>query len=579
QKQLNEKPEKVKQAVATMKELASEGSEDAQLVLADMAMYGKYGTNIDLGSAFEHYKKLAEANGNPKAQYMLGLFYATGLGGIEQRNSMALLYNTMAAKSGYTPAEMTLAYKFLTGIGVPASCKESLVYYKSVARKGILYYLSGPPLGYHIPPYRVRLSDDNKGAYGVHTGPYSLYKVNDREGFEELLNYHLDSARKGDLRSCMNLIDLYYHGHRFASRNFTYALKYIREVISKTFTKRGDLQKGLSQGEVNSAAQAAGMYGMMYLRGEGVTVDTAAAFKWLTIAANMGHGTSLNALGVMYQHGIEVPVNNERALELFKAAAEKKHQSGQVNFAVAIMESQPQVAVTNLRNAAENGNILAHFHLGGVYSALSDTEISCRMAVSSYKYVAEYGDWLHSSIPSAYAAYERGDLDAAVLEYMRAAEMGYGVGQLNAALLLERAAKLCSYRDWDIRDSHAPLESGKDNNAMPAWSNRSCTLAYWTRAANNNMADARAKQGDHYYYGWGVEASAEKAAAAYLISAKSDANGLAMWNLGWMYENGVGVKRDFFLAKRWYDKSIEVNEGGKLATNFSLARLFIKYLW
>ncbi|KAJ2683874.1 ERAD-associated protein, partial [Coemansia spiralis] len=69
------------------------------------------------------------------------------------------------------------------------------------------------------------------------------------------------------------------------------------------------------------------------------------------------------------------------------------------------------------------------------------------------------------------------------------------------------------------------------------------------------------------------------AAAAYTLAAEADANGLAMWNLGWMHEHGIGVKRDFYLAKRWYDRSIEANQGGKLANHISLARLAVKYLW
>ncbi|KAJ1937987.1 ERAD-associated protein, partial [Linderina macrospora] len=105
------------------------------------------------------------------------------------------------------------------------------------------------------------------------------------------------------------------------------------------------------------------------------------------------------------------------------------------------------------------------------------------------------------------------------------------------------------------------------------------TLSYWTRAANQNVADARVKQGDHYYHGRGVRPSLERAAAAYTIAAESEQNSFAMWNLAWMYENGIGMKRDFHLAKRWYDRSLEVNESGKLANHFSLARLCLKYLW
>ncbi|PIA17287.1 HCP-like protein [Coemansia reversa NRRL 1564] len=579
-------PKVVQQSIEDIRELASRNYEDAVFVLAEMEMYGKYGTDIDLDLAFEHYRRLADKSGNATAQYMLGFFYTTGLSGIEQHNGLGLLYTTLAAVQGYLPAEAALAFKHLSGIGVPISCEKSLGYYQSVARKAIRYYLSGPLLGRHIPDYRVRLSDENGGAYGVRTGPYSLHKVVDRKSFDELLAYHQQSAQKGELKACMTLLDLFYHGHRFAPRSFTQALKYLQQIQGQLFTRQGELRKGLSQYEANTAAQVAGMYGIMHLRGEGVPLDTATALKWLNIGAKMGHGISLNALGLMYQNGIEVPANKERAIELFKMAADKRNQGGQVNFALAIIDAMPEVAHENLRKAAENGHILAHFHLAELFSGMANTEIQCRMAVASYKFVAEHGDWLHSPIPGAAAAYQRGDLEVAALDYMQAAEMGYSVGQLNAAILLEALSKKApGGNEGNVEDggvinavavngTHGPWSLFKSRNVHVLQ-----TFAYWTRAANQNMPDARVKQGDHYFYGWGVEPSAERAAAAYTLAAEVDSNGLAMWNLGWMYENGIGVKRDFYLAKRWYDKSIEVNEGGRLANHISLARLCMKYLW
>ncbi|KAJ2503156.1 ERAD-associated protein, partial [Coemansia sp. RSA 2049] len=94
-----------------------------------------------------------------------------------------------------------------------------------------------------------------------------------------------------------------------------------------------------------------------------------------------------------------------------------------------------------------------------------------------------------------------------------------------------------------------------------------------------DIADARTKQGDHYFYGWGVARSFERAAAAYVLAANADASGLAMWNVGWMYETGTGLPRDLYMAKRWYDRCAAANEPGKLAASLSLLRLSAKYLW
>jgi SEL1 protein len=71
-------------------------------------------------------------------------------------------------------------------------------------------------------------------------------------------------------------------------------------------------------------------------------------------------------------------------------------------------------------------------------------------------------------------------------------------------------------------------------------------LTQWTRSASQNNVDALVKVGDYYYHGFGVpdEPEAirwEKAAGYYQSAADTQFSALAMWNLGWMYENGIGV--------------------------------------
>ncbi|KAJ1966428.1 ERAD-associated protein [Dipsacomyces acuminosporus] len=591
-----------KEAVQVLKSLAENGYEDAIFALANMEMYGKYGTQIDLEAAFSHYQQLSDASGNATAQYMLGFFYATALGGVEQSNSLSLLYNTFAAMQGYTPAEVTLGFKHLSGIGTPMSCNEALGYYQSVARKSIRHYASGPPLGRQLPYHRVHLTDEFGGAYGVRTGVSSIRRTVKREDFNELLEYHQFHANKGSLKSCLTLADLYYHGHKYMPRKFSFAVTYLTEIIEKTFTPNGKLRNGLTQPEAHIAAEAAGMFGIMNWRGDGGKPNTALALKWLQIGARLGHGSSLNALGKMYLEGAEVATDAEKAKEYFKLAAEKQHPGGQVNFAMSVIDTMPKVAVANLKKAAENGHILAHYYLAEMYANGIVVEASCRMAASMYKYIAEKGDWLHSPVPDAYAAYKRGNMQVALLEYMRAAEMGYDVGQLNAAFLLEHVSGLYPSNKSQLASNSACTgcttklngdDNGDGNDSSSKEGDCACpkplfksreaydfqTLTYWTRAANQNVPDARVKQGDHYFYGRGTKPSVERAAAAYTIAAETEGNSFAMWNLGWMYENGIGVKRDFHLAKRWYDKSLEMNKSGKLANQFSLARLCIKYLW
>ena len=131
-------------------------------------------------------------------------------------------------------------------------------------------------------------------------------------------------------------------------------------------------------------------------------------------------------------------------------------------------------------------------------------------------------------------------------------------------------------------------------------------LTQWTRAAGQRNIDALVKVGDYYYHGLGVsdepqQSRLEKAARYYQSASDTQMSALAMWNLGWMYENGVGVPQvfcffhvpfrilrwaeddiycqDFHLAKRHYDLALETNSEAYLPVVLSLAKLYARSIW
>jgi len=79
-------------------------------------------------------------------------------------------------------------------------------------------------------------------------------------------------------------------------------------------------------------------------------------------------------------------------------------------------------------------------------------------------------------------------------------------------------------------------------------SNRSVQLAllHWTRSAGQGDVDAMVKLGDYYYHELGVNEPSvllKEKAAGYYQSAIETHSAVAMWNIGWMYENGIGVPK------------------------------------
>lgn len=62
----------------------------------------------------------------------------------------------------------------------------------------------------------------------------------------------------------------------------------------------------------------------------------------------------------------------------------------------------------------------------------------------------------------------------------------------------------------------------------------------------------------------------------YQTAADTQTSAMAYWNLGWMYENGQGVPRDWHLAKRFYDASYDVNAEAYLPMMISLVQLYLR---
>lgn len=56
-------------------------------------------------------------------------------------------------------------------------------------------------------------------------------------------------------------------------------------------------------------------------------------------------------------------------------------------------------------------------------------------------------------------------------------------------------------------------------------------------------AEARVKLGDYHYYGHGTEVNYEAAASQYRIASDKQSNAQAMFNLGYMYEHGLGLHK------------------------------------
>lgn len=72
-------------------------------------------------------------------------------------------------------------------------------------------------------------------------------------------------------------------------------------------------------------------------------------------------------------------------------------------------------------------------------------------------------------------------------------------------------------------------------------------LMYWGRAATQGYSAAQVKLGDYHYYGLGTNVDYETAAMHYRLASEQQHNAQAMFNLGYMHEQGLGMQQVFNL--------------------------------
>lgn len=460
--------------------------------------------------------------GNPEAQMGFGFMYATGTV-VNSSQSQALLYYTFGAFGGSSWAQMALGYRYWAGMGVATSCEKALDYYRRVAQSvaAEVSFSGGATL------QRIRLQDELDN--GGHSGGMLD---------NDLIEYYQLLADKGDVQAQVGLGQLHYQGGRGVQMDHASALNY--------FTQAADAG--------NAVAMA--FLGKMYLEGgDPVIQSNETALKYFTKAANLGNPVGQSGMGLMYLYGKGVSVDYKKAFDFFQKAAEQSWVDGQLHLGNMYyngwgVRRDYKMAIKYFNLASQSGHILAFYNLADMHATGTGMLRSCPTAVELYKNVAERGKW-GEIMMEAHVDYRKGRYDEALAKYLLLGELGYEVAQSNAAYILDR-------KESDLFDK------------SEVWKR---ALVYWSRAASQGYSAARVRLGDYYYYGWGTNVDYETAASHYRIASEQQNNAQAMFNLGYMHELGLGMRRDIHLAKRFYDLAAETSVDAKIPVALALAKL------
>jgi SEL1 protein len=604
-------PGHLKKAVDALESSAALDDPDAIFLLAEMNFYGNFSHPRNFDSAKYWYGLLADLDGNATAQHMLGLIYATGIGGVVRDQAKALLYHTFAAEQDNIQSEMTLGFRYHAGIGCPRDCDKAVGYYKRVADKAVDYWLSGPPGGHSYVRRAYRWVEVDGGIYGEGASVSSSGPNAPRDGLSIAdIDYYLDyldtKERQGDYNAIFLLGKHYYDAPRGYKKNFRKAQRQFMKIARAYWTKDGKVSPKAPQGIERYAGKAAAYIGRMFLRGEGMEQNFEKAQTWFSRGIAQGDSFAQYHMGLMYRDGLGVPQDGVRAGTYLKAASEQSLPIAQSALAVLFLDQGDiETATRYFELAAGAGVMEAIYYLAELTNQGVGRDRNCGLAAAYYKIVAERAEVLHSSFVQANAAYERGDFERAFIASIMAAEQGYENAQANVAYLLDRKTSVVSLPlsiGVPLLSTQRPSSSTTAKHSK-LLNDPELALAYFTRSAKQANVDSLVKMGDYYLSLSSTSPPAtalhpapdtdfsanatdiqqtnlEKAASCYTTAAESYHSAQALWNLGWMHENGIGsTQQDFHMAKRYYDLALEMNKEAYLPVKLALFKLRARSWW
>ena len=348
-----------------------------------------------------------------------------------------------------------------------------------------------------------------------------------------LLEFYKFSSDDSSPQVLNTLGQIYYFGNNEIEPDFEAARKYFELAL-----KKGSLV-------------AYGFLGQIYYRGEGLAQDLPKAFHYFREgirSSGAGSGAAYNGMGLCYMHGIEVAKDSTEALEYFLKAIQNGSVEGMYNAAILMLNDQSpayqDIAIDLLMTASKQGFLLANYELARIYSGSDRLHNLCLYLIRTFFERYEVNDLLDGGV----AFYRKGMMNQAQSRFLMLAYQGFETAQYNVAYVYHKQIK-----------------------KNPHYAQRAA--AWFYRAAQGGDKMARIRLGDIFFYGTGLEKSVPAAAMAnYLIAAnEKDAEGA--YSVGYLYEKGIGVPKDFYMARIYYENAIYIKPQAYWPMQFVLLKL------
>mmetsp|Transcript_96161 Transcript_96161/g.276251 ORF Transcript_96161/g.276251 Transcript_96161/m.276251 type:complete len:717 (-) Transcript_96161:43-2193(-) len=566
-------------AIELFKQCMAEAADASQLAacrtaLGEMSLTGS-GVPANLSQATALFEQSAEV-GDPDAQFNLGIMYAaTHVPGddLQHREALAVLHLYAASTAGHPGALMAMGYRHLHGYGVPQACATAALNYIDVAKRIASVYSEGMPQAVEL----IRLNLNQKDRKTISSSEMNLF---------------VQIATSGDTTVAAAIGKRYLLGIEGFKQDYGKAKHYLRLAASRNH------------------AGALALLGYMHCLGLGMAQNLDTAYSYFVSAATQNDPLGHNGLGFIYFTGTSAQARNLRlAFRHFNESAFGGSSDGMFNLASMYLtgtgiEQSFNKAVLFYTQALDRGHTPAAYSLAVMHLNGIGTIRDCDIAVNLLKKVCERGEWVSSKLVDAYDYGER-QPDKAALLFLKLAEAGHEVAQMNAAHIFDAGQSSLLFPGGG--------ESALDQAPSDDVRHHSRTLAqrYYELSAEQGSASSELRLGDYAYNGWGVSAAFkddgtvseavldeltttedgltlptlytssevelnaqpvdyEAAIARYRKTADMTVTGEWMqgfvargsFNLGFMYQFGLGVAQDLQTAKQHYQRCREVDPSG-----------------
>jgi len=408
---------------------------------------GKNGIEVDPVKAKKYYEKGVDQN-EVWAMYNLALFYTQNIHTTPNYKEAERLY-LLAADMNHALSMNNLGYMYEYGEGVDVDLEKSFLYYKKAADLGEVLAINNLGMCYrdgNCAPEKniekaIELFTKAAEQYGDPSGYFNIaqvYTFTDEPLYNDInkeLEFYKLAAEKGNREAQYELGYIYDYGEEGVEQNTKLAIKYY---------------------EMAAAQQDASAYHALGYLFENLSgdkkINTKRAIEYYEKGAELGHANSYYNLSYIYSNGLNVKVDNHKAVKILKNCI------NQINAPICLdglsyyyaegkggVRQSDKEAVRYLQLAIDQDYTRSYGALAWYYQNGAGVEKNSKEAFRLFKIGADRDDpYSQSNLGWHYEFGEgtRIDLKKAYFYYSKAAENGNDFGSESLKKLLEKNPSL-----------------------------------------------------------------------------------------------------------------------------------------